>query len=89
MSNTHTKFPNPQLPSVSYMRFFTLTGFLLLTFTVARADWVPPKPGAYEQEIARLVADILPKWHYDHEALDDDKSAAAFGLRRYPAKMAL
>lgn len=60
------------------MRFFILPGFLLLTFTVAQADWVPPKPGAYEQEIARLVADLLPKWHYDHEAFDDDKSAAAF-----------
>ncbi len=60
------------------MRFFTLFGFILLTFTVARADWAPPQPGAYEQEIARIVADILPKWHYNQEALDDDKSAAAF-----------
>ena len=60
------------------MRFFTLLGFILLTFTVARADWAPPQPGAYEQEIARLFADILPKWHYNHEAFDDDKSAAAF-----------
>ncbi|MFM1550138.1 MAG: carboxy terminal-processing peptidase [Lentisphaeria bacterium] len=60
------------------MRFFILPSLLLLTFTVARADWVPPKPGAYEQEIARLIADILPKWHYNHEAFDDDKSAAAF-----------
>ena len=59
-------------------RFTLAACFLIGSFVAAADPWKVPVGSEYEQEIAKLVADILPKWHYSQEKFDDDKSSHAF-----------